>query len=233
MSMNAMQIESRLGIVFRDRRLLELALVHGSQVNENRGALTASNERLEFLGDAVLGMVVAEELYHNLPNVEEGALTAARSALVRREALAETARTMGLGAHLRLGRGEAATGGRHKEKNLADALEAVIAAVYLDQGYPAARAFILRILQPKLQDARSRGVTPNYKAMLQERLQSMQQPVPRYRVVSAVGPDHQKEFTVEALVDDTILGRGTGPTRKAAETAAARDALTQSQTKEE
>ena len=228
-----MQIESRIGVVFRNRALLELALVHGSQINESQDVQTASNERLEFLGDAVLGMVVAEALYQEMPDAGEGLLTATRSALVRRETLAEVARDLGLGAYLQLGRGEAASGGREKEKNLADAFEAVVAAVYLDQGYPAARAFVLRHLQPKMQESRAHGTTPNYKAMLQEHLQSKNQPVPRYRVVSAIGPDHEKEFTAEALLHDTILGRGTGRSRKAAETAAASSALAQLRMREE
>jgi ribonuclease-3 len=228
-----MQIEERLGVEFRNRALLELALVHGSRVNETQDAQTASNERLEFLGDAVLGMVVAETLYHELPDAGEGTLTATRSALVRRETLADVARGLGLGAFLQLGRGEAASGGRDKDRNLADTLEAVVAAVYLDQGYDAARAFVLRHLQSKLQEAHTRGTVPNYKAMLQEHLQAKNQPLPRYRVVSAIGPDHEREFTAEALLHDTILGRGTGRSRKAAETDAACAALEQLHTKEE
>jgi ribonuclease-3 len=233
MSANAMQIESRLGVVFRDRALLELALVHGSHINETQEAQNASNERLEFLGDAVLGMVIAEALYQEMPDVGEGPLTATRSALVRRETLAAVARDLGLGTYLQLGRGEAASGGRQKEKNLADAFEAVVAAVYLDQGYPVARAFVLRHLQSRLQESHAHGATPNYKALLQEHLQSKNQPIPRYRVVSAIGPDHEKEFTAEALLHDTILGRGTGRSRKAAETAAASSALAQLRTREE
>lgn len=229
----AKRIEEGLGVVFHDRSLLELALVHGSHINEAQEAETQSNERLEFLGDAILGMVVAEALYQEWPDAGEGTLTATRSALVRRETLADVASELGLGAHLRMGRGEASSGGRHKEKNLADALEAVVAAVYLDQGYPAARAFVLRHLRPKFEQARVHGTAPNHKAMLQEWLQSTGQPLPRYRVVSAVGPDHQKEFTAEALLHDTILGRGTGHSRKAAETTAARSALERLQTKEE
>jgi ribonuclease-3 len=232
MRVNAMQIESRLGVVFRDRALLELALVHGSHINETQDVQTASNERLEFLGDAVLGLVIAEALYREMPDAE-GPLTATRSALVRRETLAAVARDLGLGTHLQLGRGEAASGGRQKEKNLADAFEAVVAAVYLDQGYPVARAFVLRHLQSRMQESRAHGATPNYKALLQEHLQSKNQPIPRYRVVSAIGPDHEKEFTAEALLHDTILGRGTGRSRKAAETAAASSALAQLRMREE
>jgi len=225
-------IESRLGVVFRNRALLDLALVHGSTINESQDVQTESNERLEFLGDAVLGMAIAEALYQQLPDAEEGVLTSTRSAIVRRETLADAARELGLGAFLQLGRGEAASGGRRKDRNLANALEALIAAVYLDQGYEVARAFVLRHLHDKLQDAEVHGTTSNYKAMLQEHLQSTGQPIPTYRVVSAIGPDHEREFTAEALLNDTILGRGAGRSRKAAEMAAASAALMQIPVKE-
>ncbi len=226
-------VESRLGVVFHNRALLDLALVHGSHINESQDLPTASNERLEFLGDAVLGMVIAEALYRQLPEVGEGILTSTRSALVRRETLAAVARDLGLGAFLRFGRGEASSGGRYKDRNLANALEAVVAAIYLDQGYEAARVFVLRHLQSRVQEASVHGITSNYKAMLQEYLQSTSRPVPTYRVVSSIGPDHEREFTAEALLNDTILGRGTGRSRKAAEMAAASAALAQLQSKEE
>ena len=231
--MSGTQIESRLGVTFRDRTRLDLALVHGSHLNEAQSLHTESNERLEFLGDAILGMVIAEALYHELPDAGEGTLTATRSALVRRETLADVARELGLGAYLQLGRGEAASGGRQKERNLADTFEAVVGAIYLDQGYAVAQAFVLHHLGPRLQDLRTHGAAPNHKAMLQESLQARNEPLPRYRVVSAIGPDHEKVFTAEALLHDTILGRGTGRSRKAAETAAARAALEQLHTKEE
>jgi len=228
-----LQIESKLGVVFHDRTLLDLALVHGSRLNESQDIQVASNERLEFLGDAILGMVMAEALYRQLPAAEEGVLTATRSALVRRETLAEVARNIGLGAFLQFGRGEAASGGRYKDRNLANALEAVVAAVYLDQGYAVARDFVLRLLHDKLRDAPVHSTTTNYKAMLQEYLQSTGQPVPTYRVVSAVGPDHEREFTAEALLNNRILGQGTGRSRKTAEMAAARAALAKLPAKED
>jgi ribonuclease-3 len=222
-----MQLETRLGVAFRDRTLLDLALVHSSQVHETQAARTASNERLEFLGDAILGMVIAEALYHERPDAGEGELTATRSALVRGKTLAGVARSLDLGTFLQFGRGEATSGGRDKDRNLAGALEAVVAAVYLDQGYDTVRAFVLRHLQPALQAAGSHAANPNCKAMLQEYLQANNQPVPRYRVVSVTGPVHEREFTVEALLRDTILGHGTGRSKRAAETAAACAALTQ------
>jgi len=228
-----MQIESRLGVVFSNRALLDLALVHGSRINEALGEDLASNERLEFLGDAVIGLVVAEALYRDLPDVGEGTLTAIRASIVRRETLADVARALQLGMYLEMGRGEASSGGREKDRNLADAFEAIVAAVYLDQGYDAARSFLLRHLDARIHAARTSGTIPNYKAMLQEHLQSRDQSLPRYRVVSTVGPDHNREFTAEAILDDTILGRGSGRTRKAAETAAACEALAQLIPKEE
>ncbi len=227
-----MKIEDQLGIAFRNRRLLDLALVHGSRVNEVATPYVASNERLEFLGDAVLGLAIAEELYHRLPEAGEGLLTAIRSSLVRRETLAEVARNLRLGTYLQMGRGEASSGGRNKDRNLADAFEAVVAAVYLDQGYAAARTFVLSAFESRIEEACTHGTVPNYKAMLQEHLQAHCEPLPRYRVVSAVGPDHEKEFTAEALLHDTILGRGTGRSRKAAETAAACAALAHLKAKE-
>lgn len=228
-----MQIESRLGVVFRNRAYLDLAMVHGSKANEAPGTEIVSNERLEFLGDAVIGLVVAEALYRDLPGEGEGTLTSMRASVVRRETLADVARALQLGAYLQMGRGEASSGGRDKDRNLADAFEAIVAAVYLDQGYDVARSFVLRHLHSKIQAARTSGTIPNYKAMLQEYLQSRNQPLPRYRVVATIGPDHDREFTAEALLHDTILGRGNGRTRKAAETAAACEALAQMAPKEE
>ena len=227
------RLEHSLGVAFHDRSLLELALLHSSRSNEAPDHPAENNQRLEFLGDAVLGLVIAESLYKQWPGAEEGTLTGARSALVRKESLAGIARELRLGMYLRMGHGEAATGGGRKEKNLADALEAVIAAIYLDQGYTAARTFVLRHLQPEFQSARREGIDQNSKSLLQQLLQASGQPLPRYRLVNAVGPDHDKEFTSEVYIQDTILGCGTGRSRKAAETAAASSALARLQAKEE
>ncbi len=226
-------IEASLGIEFRNPALLEHALVHGSHVNESQDVQTASNERLEFLGDAVLGMVVTEALYLHLPEAGEGTLTALRSTLVRRETLASVARRLRLGSYLRLGRGEAASGGRNKDRNLADALEAMIGAIYLDQGYNTTREVLLRYLHPHIQTAEADGVAPNHKALLQEYLQATDRPLPHYRIISATGPDHAKRFTVQVLLHDTALAQGTGGSRKAAEMAAARHALALLHQKEE
>ena len=218
-------LEQTLGISFNDLSLLEQALVHRSYINENPGLAPVSNERLEFLGDAVLGLVIAEKLYLEYPQCSEGEMTKFRSALVRRDTLARIARTISLGNYLYLGKGEEASGGRYKLANLAGALEAVIAAVFLDQGSATARNFILKLLSKELQKVVSHGVETEYKSQLQELIQSRQQITPTYHLAEAVGPAHDREFTVEVRVGDTVLGRGSGKSKKAAETEAARLAL--------
>jgi len=214
-----------LGISFNDLSFLEQALVHRSYINENPGLAPVSNERLEFLGDAVLGLVIAEKLYLEYPRCSEGEMTKLRSALVRRDTLARIARTISLGNYLYLGKGEEASGGRYKLANLAGALEAVIAAVFLDQGSATARNFILKLLSKERQKVVSHGVETEYKSQLQELIQSRQQITPTYQLAEAVGPAHDREFTVEVRVGDTVLGRGSGKSKKAAETEAARLAL--------
>jgi ribonuclease-3 len=217
-------LQQTLGIGFNDPSLLEQALVHSSYLNENP-AITASNERLEFLGDAVLGLVIAEELYQCLPQSPEGEMTALRSSLVRGDALARLARAISLGSHLYLGKGEEASGGQSKPANLAGALEAVIAAVFLDQGLATARAFILRLMAKELDQAIRQGIKPDYKSRLQELIQARYQQTPAYQVIQAVGPDHDRSFTIEVKMGDTVLGRGAGKNKKSAEEEAARAAL--------
>lgn len=214
-----------LGVSFKNPSLLEQALVHSSYVNENPGLAPASNERLEFLGDAVLGSVIAERLYQDLPSFTEGELTKLRATLVRRDTLARMARAIGLGDYLYLGKGEEASGGRLKSVNLAGALEAVIAAIYLDQGTATAKNFILRLFNTELQKVVSQGAEVDYKSQLQEFIQAREQQIPAYYVIAAKGPDHDRRFTVEVRVGDTVLGRGSGRSKKEAETEAARSAL--------
>jgi ribonuclease-3 len=218
-------LQKTLGTSFKDPSLLEQALVHSSYVNENPAA--TANERLEFLGDAVLGLVIAQELYKRLPQYSEGRMTELRSRLVRGDALAARAEAIGLGNYLYLGRGEEASGGRGKPANLAGALEAVIAAVFLDQGFNAARDFILRLVAEELDRAISQGIEPDYKSQLQELIQAKRQQAPTYRVIEASGPDHDRSFTVEVRLGDTVLGTGSGRSKKAAEEDAARSALEQ------
>lgn len=218
-------LQEILGVAFKDLSLLEQALIHSSYINENPGSALTSNERLEFLGDAILGSVIAEKLYQDLPSFTEGEMTELRAALVRRDTLARAARAIGLGDYLYLGRGEEASGGRHKPVNLAGALEAVIAAIYLDQGAATAKDFILRLFNKELQKVVSRGVEVNYKSQLQELIQAREQQTPAYYVIESTGPDHDRRFTVEVRVGDTVLGRGSGRSKKEAETEAARSAL--------
>jgi len=218
-------LQQILGVSFKDLSLLEQALVHSSYVNENPGSALTSNERLEFLGDAVLGLVIAEKLYHDLPSFTEGEMTKLRATLVCRDTLAQAARAVGLGDYLYLGKGEEASGGRHKPVNLAGALEAMIAAIYLDQGPATTKDFILRLFNKEFQKVVSQGAEVNYKSQLQELIQAREQQTPTYHVIEATGPDHDKRFTVEVKVGDTVLGRGSGRSKKEAETEAARSAL--------
>ena len=218
-------LQQILGVAFKDLSLLEQALIHSSYINENPGLALTSNERLEFLGDAILGSVVAEKLYQDLPSFTEGEMTKLRATLVRRDTLAQAARAIGLGDYLYLGKGEEASSGRHKPVNLAGALEAVIAAIYLDQGAATAKDFILRLFNKELQKVVSQGADVNYKSQLQELIQAREQQTPAYHVIEATGPDHDRRFTVEVKVGDTVLGRGSGRSKKEAETEAARSAL--------
>jgi len=218
-------LQEILGVTFNNSSLLEQAVVHSSYVNENPVFASSHNERLEFLGDAILGFVVAEKLYQDFPDLSEGEMTKLRSALVRRDTLARVARAVRLGDFLYLGKGEEASGGWGKTANLAGALEAVIAATFLDQGAATTRNLVLRLLGEELAKVVSQGVGVDYKSQLQELTQSRRQLTPAYRLVEAVGPDHDKRFIVEVMAGDMVLGRGAGKSKKLAETEAARSAL--------
>ena len=218
-------IQQVLGIRFKDPSLLEQSLVHSSYVNENLGSGLTSNERLEFLGDAVLGMVFADELYRQFPSSDEGELTQLRSNLVRRSTLADIAAVIGLGDYLYLGKGEEATSGREKPANLSAALEAVVAAIYLDQGWDAVKDFILRVFDSDIERFAGRENDVDYKTQLQHLIQSRQQETPVYRVLDFTGPDHDRVFTVEVRTGDAVLGTGTGKSKKIAATQAALVAL--------
>jgi ribonuclease-3 len=218
-------LQKRLKIRFKNKAVLEQALVHSSYVNENPGIAPGDNERLEFLGDAVLGFVIARELYQRFPDLSEGEMTRVRSSLVSQEPLARMAKSIKLGDYLYMGRGEEASGGREKPANLARALEALVAAIFLDRGLNVAKKFILKLAEKGLKAGPSRGVEADYKSKLQEVMQARRQRKPKYRVVEASGPAHDRRFTVEVMVADDILGRGSGKSKKAAETEAARNAL--------
>jgi ribonuclease-3 len=217
--------QEALDIHFKNPLLLRQALIHGSFSNENPTFAPVPNERLEFLGDAVLDMIVATRLYLDFPDFSEGEMTKLRAVLVRRDTLARVAKGIGLGDYLYLGKGEDATDGRNKAANLAGALEAVIGAAYLDQGLETVTDFIQRLFDAEVTKAASRHSDANYKSELQELLQAREQRVPSYHIIETSGPDHDKRFTVEVRLGDTVLGKGSGKSKKAAETAAAEAAL--------
>jgi ribonuclease-3 len=218
-------LQKKLGININDISLLEKSLVHRSYLNENQGIESDSNERLEYLGDAVLGFIVAEKLYKDFPDYDEGQMTRLRSVLVRRETLARIARSINLGEYLFLGKGEDTSGGRNKSANLACALEAVIAAVYLDQGIIKTRKMLFKLLEEEWQKAIKKPAAIDYKSRLQELIQSREQRIPSYYVTGTSGPDHIKTFSVEVRLGDQLLGNGSGKSKKEAETEAAREAL--------
>jgi ribonuclease-3 len=218
-------LQKILGVSFGRTYLLEQALVHSSYINENPAATPGHNERLEFLGDAILDFIVADKLYRAFPDLSEGEMTRFRAALVRRDTLAHIARGIGLGDFLYMGKGEEASGGRHKTPNLAGALEAVIAAVYLDGGTPAAGEIITRLFAEEWDKLTSHRSRIDYKSKLQELTQSRYQATPVYRLVAETGPDHDKAFTVEVIINKKTMGTGTGKNKKLAETEAARLAL--------
>ncbi len=213
-----------LGIYFNNQSWLEQAFVHRSYLNENPDFALPSNERLEFLGDAILGFIVAEELYNKFPQLSEGELTTIRASLVCRQTLAKVAFSLKLGDWLLLGQGEEMSGGRKRQSNLANAMEALIGAMYLDQGLYKAKEFILRQLKPFLEKTKRGEINPDYKTLLQELVQAEKLLPPTYQVIEATGPDHDKQFTVEVLIEDNILGRGVGKNKKAAEMEAAHSA---------
>ena len=214
-------LEKKLGYSFRNRELLSEALNHSSYANEHREGL-GSNERLEFLGDSVLGFVSAEFLFKRNRELPEGDLTRMRAALVCEQSLYEVARELDLGSYLKLGRGEAAGGGRERQSILADAVEAVLAAVYLDGGMEPARELIHRVLLSRAPAAEERK---DYKTTLQEVVQRRSGQVLTYHMVSQSGPDHNKKFLFEVRLNDRAIGQGEGRSKKEAEQAAARDAL--------
>ena len=206
--------------------MLRQALTHRSYVNENSGNDADSYERLEFLGDVVVRLIVSEELYHRLPDCDEGGLTRRWTTLLSQRALATVAERLGIAPYLLLGRGFESTGGRHSEAVLGDVMESLIAAVYLDAGYDATRRFVLSAMSDEIESACRADWRPdNPKADLQELLQGRGKPTPTYRVVASSGPAHQPEFKVEVAVDGDVLGAGMGRSKNAAETEAARAAL--------
>jgi len=223
------ELETVLGHAFRDPHWLVQALMHSSRIQERTAdEPESSNEKLEFLGDAVLELVVSEELVRAFPGWSEGQLSKSRARLVNATALSLAAQRLGLGHHLRLGRGEEKTGGRLKPALLADAYEAVIAAIYLDGGLDAARGFVLKsLVESAIAEEAERLGRTDYKSVLQELLQARGVPPCRYHIVSESGPDHEKTFRVEVRISEEITAAGAGRTKKEAEQAAAVAALIQ------
>jgi len=212
-------LEERIGYRFNNIKMLRNAMTHSSYANERHMGKLACNERLEFLGDAVLEIVVSEFLYHNYPEEPEGVLTRKRASIVCEQTLALCARELELGSYLMLGKGEEHTGGRERNSITSDAVEAVIGAIYLDGGFTNAKEFIYRVV---LTDLENKQLFYDSKTTLQEMVQGQEGEVElSYRLISEEGPDHNKQFKVEVLVGQEVMGSGKGSTKKAAEQEAA------------
>ena len=217
-------LQEQLGYAFRDESLLRLALTHPSVAHETPGSIP-HNQRLEFLGDAVLGLILTRELFEKFPDFGEGPLTKARAQMVNRRALAAEARRLGLGEHLMLSRGEEASGGRERQSALADAFEALLGAIFLDGGYDAAREFILRRFRDVFGELTKIPNLDNPKGELQELLQSKSIEAPHYQMTYSSGPDHDRSFECAVFHRGVELGRGRGKSKKEAESQAAQSAL--------
>ena len=218
-------LQDNIGIYFKDELLLQQALTHRSYLNEVSVLALVSNERLEFLGDALLGLVIAEILYRDYPDLPEGEMTKIKARVVCSATLADIARKLNLGDYLYLGHGEERTGGRKRQSNLANVMEALIGAIYIDQGFTTTRKFVSDLFTEVLRTGAKGGMTTDYKSRLQELLQEKRRIMPTYRIKSVTGPDHAREFTVEVLAQDAVIGRGKGKSKQIAENEAARDAL--------
>ncbi len=223
--MKLKELQGRIQYTFRDRTLLEESLTHSSAIHEVGGTARRDNQRLEFLGDAVLQVILTDWLYRLFPNGNEGDLTRLRSHLANRHTLYRLAQQMSLGDFLILGRGEESSGGRRRQSNLSNAYEALIGAIYLDGGLFAASQFVRDQLQAEVHGLQLRPQRENPKGQLQERLQARSPKGPTYRITSEKGPDHAKKFEVVAEFEGKELGHGTGASKKEAEMRAAEEAL--------
>lgn len=217
------ELEERIGYQFQDDNLLLQAMSHSSYANEKHLGRLACNERLEFLGDAVLELVTSEFLYERYPQMPEGDATKTRASIVCEQSLAFCARSISLGKYILLGKGEEVSGGRVRPSITSDACEALIGAIYLDGGFTSAKEFIQKFI---LNDLEHKKLFFDSKTILQERVQAQHEEKLHYELVREEGPDHQKLFVVQAMLGDRIIGEGEGRTKKAAEQAAAYDALT-------
>ena len=216
------ELQSTLGFTFDNPAILGQAFIHTSYAYENLDRPSGDNQTMEFLGDAVLNMLVAEALYRRFPALPEGKLTEIRVSLVRQEKLAEKAAEIKLGDYLLLGKGEEASGGRGKRNNLADTFEALTAAIFLDRGLDVTRQFIMSVFHKELEAIKSGGLLLNFKAMLQEFTQAEFKTLPEYEIIESTGPDHDRVFIVSVSLGDVVLAVGSGKSRKTAEAEAAR-----------
>jgi ribonuclease III len=221
------KLQARLGVRFADARLLQSALVHRSFLHEHpeQGVGLTDGERLEFLGDAILNYLAATLLFDRFPNRGEGELTGLRAALVKTTTLAGFARELGLGSYIRLSKGEEINGARDRDALLADTFEALVAAIYLDQGIETCQVFVNLLFEQQLALIEAHGLALDYKSQLQQRIQAERNITPRYHVVAEEGQDPRREYTIEVLAGDERLGIGQGPSKQAAAQAAARAAL--------
>lgn len=220
------QLETQISIKFKDRDLINRAFVHKSYVNEHRNLKISDNERLEFLGDAVLELVATNHLFHKYPDQDEGQMTAFRSALVKGKHLAEVARELDLGKYLYLSVGEERSGGREKRYILANVAEALIGAIYLEHGYETAEQFIDRFIMTRLDEIIKLGKHIDAKSKFQEICQEKNDITPHYEVLEEDGPDHQKTFVMGAYIGTELIAKGTGSSKQKAEEDAAKNALT-------
>lgn len=219
------ELENLIGYSFKNARLLEEALTHRSYLNENPREGISHNERLEFLGDSVLELAVTEDLFSRFPQYEEGTLTSFRAALVNYIMLANIAREIKLDGFLRLSKGESKDTGRAREVILANAMEALIGAIYLDSGYASSRAFILKVIMPHLQGVMESESYRDPKSTLQEKTQAELKLTPSYKLIGEEGPDHAKVFKMGVYFGDKLEAVGSGPSKQEAEVAAAKEAL--------
>lgn len=220
-----LQLQKKIGIKLKNQKLLENAFIHRSYLNEHRKEGLQSNERTEFLGDAVLELASTRHLFDKCPDESEGAMTLFRSALVKGKHLAEIARELDLGKYLFLSRGEEQSDGREKNYILANTVEALIGAIYLDQGYGVAEKFINKFITTKLDEIIEKGLHVDAKSRFQEMCQEIEDQTPYYKVLKEEGPDHDKTFIMGAYIEEKLIGKGTGTSKQNAEDQAAKSAL--------
>ncbi|MBI3922847.1 MAG: ribonuclease III [Armatimonadetes bacterium] len=219
------ELQDLLGAQLRQQDLLNQSLTHTSYVGEGSESRLASNQRLEFLGDSVLGLVISNYLFDRHPELSEGQMTKIKAAAVSEPILCQLAQKLNLGNYILLGRGEETTGGRQRPSILSDTFEAVVAALYLDVGFEATRGFLISQFAGAIEDIKDQRHGQDYKSLLQEKVQEKTGKAPLYQVVQEIGPDHDKRFVVEVCLEERVLGRGYGSSKKEAEQAAASEAL--------